>query len=160
MLSPWLRWQRNRSRCATLITAPGCATCLSSTYVLGGAACQLRLTSYKTQAYPWLPKSDHTRSRTWVVAATTRRPNHYVDDMVTCCLGDVQVYVVQHERTHNTSEPPSSPDGPAGQSSPFRLRSHQTSVARPDLEHLMRGLPCGVLASRLPPPRRDRQRSA
>ena len=36
-----------------------------------------------------IEKSDHTRSPTWVVAATTLRPNHYVDDMVTCSLGDV-----------------------------------------------------------------------
>ena len=100
-----------------------------------------------------IEKSDHTRSRTCVVAATTRRPNHQT-------IWSHAAWAMSRYMATRATEPPSSPDGSAGQSSPVRLRSHQTSTARPDLEHLMRGLPCGVLASRLPPPRRDRQRSA
>ena len=53
-----------------------------------------------------IKKFDHTRSRTWVVAATTRRSNHYVDDMVTCWLGDVQVfYHMQANTTHQRCHP-------------------------------------------------------
>ena len=55
---------------------------------------------------PEINTSDHTRSRAWVVAATTRRPNHQtIWSHAAWAPG-----IVPHERRYDTSTAPSSPD--------------------------------------------------
>ena len=106
---------------------------------------------------------DHTRSRTWVVAATTRRPNHYTIWSHAGWATYARSTQAQHIRgaiqptrlcwlviANQTARPPDQ----------RRASGHTRTSAASSVEHLMRGLPRGVLASMLPPPRRDRQCSA
>ena len=112
-------------------------------------------------------KFDHTRSRTWVVAATTRRPNHQaiwshagwaMSRYSTTCTQTQHIRGAIQPRglcwlviASQTARPPDQ----------RRASGHTRTSAASSVEHLMRGLPRGVLASMLlPPPRRDRQRSA
>ena len=78
-----------------------------SDLTLHGAVMAMRfLVARDNPSTPEISTSDHTRSRAWVVAATTRRPNHQtIWSHAAWAPG-----IVPHERKYDTSTAPSGPD--------------------------------------------------